>query len=475
MTADTSAVPGVDDASLASALSTVDTQATQRLTGIGLVYQARQTRLARSAASIAAQQGADSAQATAAEAAVAAAKMTAARLAVVQHQVSTAAPTVAASGWALHGRVYTAQLAPLAGHCVFLVDAQNAYYSPAGFAYTDSTGYFLLTYPGTATESGPPAGETQPDSVIQPPTLYVQITNPHGQPVYLSTTALAPTPGAATYQTFSMSAGEQPIGDPPSEVRATALPPQSRPRTEPVQTGVTLTAPKLGATEPSAPPAPESAAPTTPAPAEPTAPAVPESAAPPASAEPTAPESAAPAAPAPAEPVARKPAEPTAPAPAEPVAPEDAAPAPAEPTAPAAPGSAAPTRPAPAAPALPRKTSPTVPTEVMPVVQMAALRVRVTSSVDEGRSFALDPGELIIGREEGSAIRLRGRGVSKNHALLRVRGEDVTIEDLRSTNGTKVNGVAIDHPTALVPGDVINVGGVQLVVEPNQVTSADES
>src|SRR5579862_5593868 len=354
----TSAVPEADDASLASALSTVDTQATQRLSGIGLVYQARQTRLARTAAAIAAQQGADSAAATAAEAAVTAAKMTAARLAVVQHQVSTAAPTVAASGWALHGRVYTAQLAPLAGHCVFLVDAQNAYYSPAGFAYTDSTGYFLLTYPGTATESGPPAGEAQPDSAVQPPTLYVEITNPHGQPVYLSTTALAPTLGTATYQTFSMSAGEQPIGDPPSEVRATALPPQSRRRTEPAQTSVTVTAPKPETTEPPAPPAPASAAP--------------------------------PAPPAPDEPVAPEPAEPAAPAPAEPVAPEDAAPAAPAPAKPAAPRSAAPTRPAPAAPAPPRKTSPTVPTEAMPAVQMAALRVRVTTSVDEGRSFALD-------------------------------------------------------------------------------------
>jgi hypothetical protein len=437
----TSAVPEADDVSLASALSTVDTQATQRLSGIGLVYQARQTRLARTAAAIAAQQGADSAAATAAEAAVTAAKMTAARLAVVQHQVSTAAPTVAASGWALHGRVYTAQLAPLAGHCVFLVDAQNAFYSPAGFAYTDSTGYFLLTYPGTATQSAPPAGEAQPDAAPQPPTLYVQITNPHAQPVYLSTTALAPTPGTAAYQTFSLPPSEPLIGDPPSEVRATALPPQSRRRTEPAQTSVTVTAPKPETTEPPAPPAPASAAP--------------------------------PAPPAPAEPVAPEPAEPAAPAPAEPVAPEDAAPAAPAPAKPAAPRSAAPTRPAPAAPAPPRKTSPTVPTEAMPAVQMAALRVRVTTSVDEGRSFALDPGELIIGREEGSAIRLRGRGVSKNHALLRVQGEDVTIEDLRSTNGTKVNGVAIDHPTALVPGDVINVGGVQLVVEYNQVSSPD--
>src|SRR5580693_4202683 len=135
-----SAAPGVADGSLAAALSTADTQATQRLTTLGLVYQARQTRLTRSAASIAAQQGADSAQATAAEAAVVAAKLTAARLSVIQQQVSTAAPTVAASGWVLHGRVYTAQLEPAAGCCVFLVDAQNAYYSSTGFAYTDSTG-----------------------------------------------------------------------------------------------------------------------------------------------------------------------------------------------------------------------------------------------------------------------------------------------------------------------------------------------
>jgi FHA domain len=401
----TSAVPEADDASLSSALSTVDTQATQRLTTVGLVYQARQTRLARNAASIAAQQGAGSAQATAAEAAVTAAKMTAARLAVVRQQVSTAAPTVAASGWALHGRVYTAQLAPAAGYCVFLVDAQNAYYSPAGFAYTDSTGYFQLTYPGTATESGTPAGEAPPDAAVQPPTLYVEITNPHGQPVHLSTTALAPTPGTAPYQTFSLSASEQPIGDPPSEVRATALPPQSRRGTEPV----TLTAPTV-----------------------------------PAPAEPAAPESAAPAAPTPAEP--------------------------------AAPESAAPAAPVPAKPADPDEVSPTVPTEVVPAVPATPpLRVRVTNSVDESRSFALDSGELIIGREKGSAIQLRGRGVSKNHALLRVHGEDVTIEDLRSTNGTKVNGVAIDRQTALVPGDLINVGGVQLVVEYNQVTSPDES
>ncbi len=99
----------------------------------------------------------------------------------------------------------------------------------------------------------------------------------------------------------------------------------------------------------------------------------------------------------------------------------------------------------------------------------------MTNGVDEGRSFALETGELTIGREEGSAIQLQDTSVSHNHALLRVHGEDVTIEDLRSTNGTKVNGVAADRQTDLAPGDLIDVGGVQLVVEHNQVTSPDES
>jgi hypothetical protein len=188
------------------------------------VYQARQSRLSRSAASIAAQYGAGSAQAAAAEAAVAAAKTTAARLAVIQQQVTTEAPTVTATGWALHGHVYTAQLEPAAGHCVFLVDAQNAYYAPSGFAYTDSTGYYLLTYPGSATETSDSAAEPQPDPAAEPPTLSVEVTNPKAKPVYLGTTPFTPALGAATYLAIPLSPGDKQIGDPPRAVRATAAP-----------------------------------------------------------------------------------------------------------------------------------------------------------------------------------------------------------------------------------------------------------
>jgi pSer/pThr/pTyr-binding forkhead associated (FHA) protein len=92
------------------------------------------------------------------------------------------------------------------------------------------------------------------------------------------------------------------------------------------------------------------------------------------------------------------------------------------------------------------------------------LQLVVTGGADAGQVFALHPGELIIGREEGSNIQLMDRRVSHNHTLLRVRGEQVIVEDLRSTNGTKVNGVTISGPIHMLPGDQLDLGGVLLVL-----------
>ena len=161
--------------------------------------------------------------------------------------------------------------------------------------------------------------------------------------------------------------------------------------------------------------------------------------------------------------------------------PEAEAPSEPEPEAPSEPEAEAPSEPEPEAPSEPEPEAPSEPdavatTQIMPAVPAKpVLRVRVTNSPDEGRTFDLQPGESTIGREEGSAIQLQDSGVSHNHALLRVRGDNATIEDLRSTNGTMVNGAVIDRQTPLAPGDQIDVGGVQLVVEQHPAASPDES
>jgi pSer/pThr/pTyr-binding forkhead associated (FHA) protein len=93
------------------------------------------------------------------------------------------------------------------------------------------------------------------------------------------------------------------------------------------------------------------------------------------------------------------------------------------------------------------------------------LRIVVTSGPQAGKAFGLRPGELVIGRGEGSPIKLDDTRVSHIHAVLRLRGPDVTIEDLHSTNGTAVNGALIERPTPLAPGDRIDAGGVELLLE----------
>ena len=55
--------------------------------------------------------------------------------------------------------------------------------------------------------------------------------------------------------------------------------------------------------------------------------------------------------------------------------------------------------------------------------------------------------------------------MSHHHARLRRGGNQVIIEELRSTNGTMVNEAVIRAPTTLAPGDVITVGDVQLRLE----------
>ena len=239
--------------SVASELSTADSAAAQAVQSSSNIYNARLAQQTRAAANITARFGANSPQAAAAEAKVTASKATVARVTILNQQVSAAAPQVAATGWALYGHVYNAQLQPVSAYTVFLVDAQNAYQSAYGFTYTDSTGYFLISFAGEPAASqsqdgssssrrrrsqaaagrSHPGEEDQASEPAQPATqtsspLFVEIANANAQPVYLSKTAFQPTLGAATYQNITLPAGEAPIGDPPPAIRPIALPPAGR-------------------------------------------------------------------------------------------------------------------------------------------------------------------------------------------------------------------------------------------------------
>ena len=203
-----------------SGLTAADDNAAQGMGTLKLVHQARVAHLTRAAAFLTKKYGEGDLRAKDAQAAVAAEKVTVARVSVVHQQVSTPAPQVSTAGWTLHGRVFDAQLKPLTGYTVFLVDSSKTYQQTYGFAYTDDTGYFLLNYAGSdAASRDKSATETQAQ-----PELFVEITDSKARPVYLSPTAFQPVLGSATYQNIVLPADDQAIGAPPAQIRKVALP-----------------------------------------------------------------------------------------------------------------------------------------------------------------------------------------------------------------------------------------------------------
>jgi DNA-binding winged helix-turn-helix (wHTH) protein len=78
------------------------------------------------------------------------------------------------------------------------------------------------------------------------------------------------------------------------------------------------------------------------------------------------------------------------------------------------------------------------------------------------RIFPLVEGDNVVGRDEDVSLRIDAPGISRRHALIRVRAGEATIEDLGSKNGTYVRGGRLVGPVALQDGDVFVLGEVAL-------------
>jgi pSer/pThr/pTyr-binding forkhead associated (FHA) protein len=76
---------------------------------------------------------------------------------------------------------------------------------------------------------------------------------------------------------------------------------------------------------------------------------------------------------------------------------------------------------------------------------------------------------VTLGRALDNDIVLEDSRVSRYHAELRLEGERCRVRDLRSTNGTLVNGRAIAE-VALAPGDLISIGGLELRLESEKMS-----
>jgi pSer/pThr/pTyr-binding forkhead associated (FHA) protein len=78
-----------------------------------------------------------------------------------------------------------------------------------------------------------------------------------------------------------------------------------------------------------------------------------------------------------------------------------------------------------------------------------------------GRTQELKADQTTIGRVEDNTFQIAEPSVSSHHCEVLLRGKDVVVRDLNSTNGTFINGEKVTE-SVLKPGQILRLGQIEM-------------
>jgi hypothetical protein len=82
-----------------------------------------------------------------------------------------------------------------------------------------------------------------------------------------------------------------------------------------------------------------------------------------------------------------------------------------------------------------------------------------------GRAYELKVPTTTVGRVPDNAFEIPEASVSSHHAEIHLRGTEVVVRDLNSTNGTYIAGERITGEAVLRPGQILRLGTVDMRLE----------
>ena len=91
-------------------------------------------------------------------------------------------------------------------------------------------------------------------------------------------------------------------------------------------------------------------------------------------------------------------------------------------------------------------------------------RLVLLSAGMTGRTHDLKVDKTTIGRVEDNTFQIAEPSVSSHHCEVLLRGGDVFVRDLNSTNGTYINGEKIAE-SVMKPGQVLRLGQIEMRLE----------
>lgn len=111
---------------------------------------------------------------------------------------------------------------------------------------------------------------------------------------------------------------------------------------------------------------------------------------------------------------------------------------------------------------LPRRET----TDPVPVTQLPTGRrfsIAVIAGADGGMVYRIEKPRITIGRS-GADLTINDNEASRQHAALQITDQSVILEDLKSTNGTLVDGEKLTAPLELQDKSEFQIGGTTLML-----------
>lgn len=96
----------------------------------------------------------------------------------------------------------------------------------------------------------------------------------------------------------------------------------------------------------------------------------------------------------------------------------------------------------------------------------------IAEGKEAGREFLFDQAQVVIGRTSECDVVLYDPGVSRKHARIFAEGAGYFVEDMGSSNGTKVNGEVVQK-AKLKDGDAVTLGPVVFNFSSTEMEIAD--
>lgn len=99
------------------------------------------------------------------------------------------------------------------------------------------------------------------------------------------------------------------------------------------------------------------------------------------------------------------------------------------------------------------------------------VRIRMQNSNQAGASLQILKSPYLIGRHANCDLKIGSPRVSVHHCAIMIQGRRVTVKDLGSTNGTRVNGEPVHGERPLQHGDVVWVGPalIEIFIEEDEL------